>query len=86
MKDLCTVATTGGIMENLRNTITVTKSYKIKNEKRVLNAFWTAFPTHLKRVAGKAFESISDRLRNAPEMCLWQCVLDPFENTFVNAF
>jgi len=54
-------------------------TYNSKNEKRVLNAFWTASPTHFQRVAGKAFESISDRLRNAPEMRLWQCVLNPFE-------
>ena len=47
--------------------------------KCILDRVSNAFPTHLKRVAGKAFESISDRLRNAPEMCLWQCVLNPFE-------
>ena len=43
--------------------------------KCILDRISNAFQTHLKRVAGKAFESISDRLRNAPEMRLWQRVL-----------
>jgi len=43
--------------------------------KRILDGLSNAFPTHLKRVAGKAFESISDRISNAPEMRLWQRVL-----------
>ena len=47
--------------------------------KCILDRVSNAFQTHLKRVAGKAFESISDRLRDAPEMRLWQCVLNPFE-------
>jgi len=57
---------------------------------KIKNAFEMHFGPHLKRISNAsperllkafltAFESISDRLRNAPEMRLWQCVLNPFE-------